>query len=120
MKTIAVLGANGMLGYAVSEYFARKGDRVIGIGRAEYDIARDPLSKLEGLLRGASDIVNCAGVIKPLIAGTPAEDVQIFSVDAARGIKVTIPRPIMQGDLEDSDSYGCQWFPPLIELEVPD
>ena len=52
--------------------------------------------------------------------GTPAEDVQIFSVDAARGIKVTIPRPIMQGDLEDSDSYGCQWFPPLIELEVPD
>ncbi len=52
--------------------------------------------------------------------GTPAEDVQIFSVDAARGIKVTIPRPIMQGDLEDSDSYGCQWFPPLIDLEVPD
>ncbi len=52
--------------------------------------------------------------------GTPVEDVQVFSVDAARGIKVTIPRPIMQGDLEDSDSYGCQWFPPLIDLEVPD
>jgi hypothetical protein len=52
--------------------------------------------------------------------GTPVEDVEIYSVDAARGIKVSIPRPITQGDLEDSDQYGCQWFGPLLEIEVPD
>lgn len=54
------------------------------------------------------------------IYGTPVEDVEIYSVDAARGIKVTIPRPITQGDLEDSDSYGGQLFGPLVDLEIPD
>jgi hypothetical protein len=52
--------------------------------------------------------------------GTPVEDVEIYSVDAARGIKVTIPRPVTQGDLEDSDQYGCQLFSPLLEVELPD
>lgn len=52
--------------------------------------------------------------------GTPVEDVEIYSVDAARGMKVTIPRPIVQGDMEDSDSYGCQFFGPLVDLEIPD
>ena len=52
--------------------------------------------------------------------GTPEEDVEIFSVDDARGIKVTIPRPVIQGDLEDSDSYGCQMFSPLMDIEIPD
>jgi len=68
--------------------------------------------------------VRDSGVINPeifsRIYGTPLQDVQIYSVDVARGIKVTIPRPITQGDLEDSDSYGGQLFGPLVDLEVPD
>ena len=52
--------------------------------------------------------------------GTAVEDVEIYSVDAARGIKVTIPRPITQGELEDSDQFGCQMFSPLLEIEIPD
>lgn len=52
--------------------------------------------------------------------GTPVADVEIYSVDAARGIKVSIPRPITQGELEDSDSYGCQLFGPLLDIEIPD
>jgi len=54
------------------------------------------------------------------IYGTPVEDVEIFCVDAAKGIKVTIPRPYVQGDPADSDQYGCQQFRPLAELEIPD
>jgi hypothetical protein len=54
------------------------------------------------------------------IYGTPVKDVEIYSVDAAQGIKVTIPRPIVQGDLDDSDSFGGQLFGPLVDLEIPD
>lgn len=54
------------------------------------------------------------------IYGTPAEDVEIYHVDAARGIKVTIPRPLAQGNPQDSDQYGCQQFRPLAEIEIPD
>jgi hypothetical protein len=68
--------------------------------------------------------VRDSGVItKGLIArlyGTAESEVEIFNVDAARGIKVTIPRPVAQGNPVDSDQYGCQQFRPLAELEIPD
>lgn len=75
IDTVAVVGASGMLGFAVSEYFTRSGANVIRLGRAEYDIARDPIEKLGELVRSAEAVVNCAGVIKPMIARTPIEDV---------------------------------------------
>jgi dTDP-4-dehydrorhamnose reductase len=72
---VAVIGAGGMLGYAVAEHFSRAGCSVIPLRRGDYDIARDPLDNLEALVCAASVIVNCAGVIKPMIASTPVEDV---------------------------------------------
>ena len=52
--------------------------------------------------------------------GTPVEDVEIYSVDAARGIKATIPRPVTQGDLKETDQFGGQQWCPLLEIEIPD
>ncbi len=75
MSHTVVLGANGMLGYAVRTYFSRKGDAVVALGRAEFDIANEPMGKLEGLLEGADRVINCAGVIKPRIADMAVEDV---------------------------------------------
>lgn len=75
MKNLLVIGANGMLGYAVSEYYTRKGYNVTRLSRAEFDIAKDPIEKLEPLMTGKQMVINCAGVIKPMIAMTPIEDV---------------------------------------------
>ena len=72
---VAVVGAGGMLGYAVAEYFGRTGAPVIAVGRQQFDIARDPIAKLERLVGPAGSIINCAGVIKPMIARTSVEDV---------------------------------------------
>ncbi len=52
--------------------------------------------------------------------GTPLEDVEIYNVDAAQAIKASIPRPYVQGDLEDGDSHGGQQFGPIVDVEVPD
>ncbi len=75
MSRTLVLGAGGMLGYAVRTFFARRGDDVVALRRADFDIAADPLDKLESLLRGADRVINCAGVIKPRIADMAVEDV---------------------------------------------
>lgn len=75
MKNVVVIGSTGMLGYAVSEYFTRKNYFVTKINRLEYDIAKDPIEKLEPILKGKDFVINCAGVIKPMIAKTPIEDV---------------------------------------------
>ena len=51
--------------------------------------------------------------------GVPAEEVLFFSHDAARAIKISIPRPYTQGDLEDGDTYGGQQHALLVDIEVP-
>ena len=46
-------------------------------------------------------------------------DVQVINYDPAIAIKVTIPRPIISGDINDADVYGGQQYGPLVTLEVP-
>ncbi|MCK4614029.1 MAG: SDR family oxidoreductase [Thermoplasmata archaeon] len=75
MKRAVVIGANGMLGYGVSEYFKEHNYDVIEITRKEFDIAKDHIEKLDATIKECDFIVNCAGVIKPRIARTPVEDV---------------------------------------------
>jgi hypothetical protein len=50
----------------------------------------------------------------------PEEKVMFFHHDAARAIKISIPRPYVQCDLDDGDAYGGQQHAPLVEMEVPD
>lgn len=52
--------------------------------------------------------------------GMPPDEVLFFRHDAARAVKISIPRPYFQGDLEDGDAYGGQQHAPLVDLVVPD
>ncbi len=67
--------------------------------------------------------VRDSGVLgKGLIArlyGVREEDVDLYHVDNALAIKISIPRPIASGDLADSDIFGGQQYAPLVDLEVP-
>lgn len=47
------------------------------------------------------------------------EVVAIINYDAANAIKITIPRPAISGDIDDTDVFGGQQHGPLVELEVP-
>ncbi len=49
----------------------------------------------------------------------PESDVLFFEHDAARAIKISIPRPYVQCDLDDGDAYGGQQHAPLVDIEVP-
>jgi Domain of unknown function (DUF4387) len=50
----------------------------------------------------------------------PEEEVLFFEHDAAKAIKISIPRPYVQGSREDGDAYGGQQHAPLVDLDVPD
>lgn len=52
--------------------------------------------------------------------GVPEEKILLVHHDAARAIKISIPRPFFSADLEDSDCYGGQQFGPLVHLEIPE
>lgn len=51
--------------------------------------------------------------------GLPPEQVQFFFCDHALAIKASIPRPVTQGDVGDSDGHGGQQYAPLMAIEVP-
>jgi len=79
---------------------------VIFKDRATYEKVRD------------AKIINAAWFAKTYRL-TP-EVVSIINYDAASAIKVTIPRPVISGDIDDTDVFGGQQYGPMVDLEVPD
>ena len=47
------------------------------------------------------------------------EVVSIINYDAANAIKITIPRPVISGDVDDTDVFGGQQHGPLVNVDVP-
>jgi hypothetical protein len=50
---------------------------------------------------------------------TPRSKIKIFFSEAALAIKISIPRPVIQGDFGDSDSHAGQQYAGLLMLEIP-
>ena len=50
----------------------------------------------------------------------PEEDILFFEHDAAKAIKISIPRPYPQGSRDDGDAYGGQQHALLVDLAIPD
>jgi len=50
---------------------------------------------------------------------TALKNVLYLEYDEGLAIKVTIPRPVVQGDMEDGDIYGCQQIGDLPDLDIP-
>jgi len=49
----------------------------------------------------------------------PAEDIQIFEMATLCAIKISFPRPVTAGSLEDRDQHAGQQYLPLAQLEIP-
>ena len=80
-KTVMILGANGMLGYAVEKYFLLKGYKTISLTRKEFDLIKDPIKKLKKYINKSDYIINCAGIIKPRIKDhTPEEAIHVNGI----------------------------------------
>ncbi|HVO87863.1 MAG TPA: DUF4387 domain-containing protein [Casimicrobiaceae bacterium] len=48
----------------------------------------------------------------------PVHDVLFFHCDNALAIKASIPRPVVQGDVGDSDGHGGQQYAPLLDIRI--
>ncbi len=67
--------------------------------------------------------VRDSGAISPAMVaaayGCPQDKVRIFHCDPILAIKVSIPRPVFQGELDDADMLGGQQYAPFLDLEIP-
>ena len=68
--------------------------------------------------------ITAAGALTPglftRLYGAAPDDILIVAHERAEAVKVSFPRPVRQGDLADSDSYGGQWYAPLVDPEIPE
>ncbi|MBC3361477.1 DUF4387 family protein [Pseudomonas sp. SWRI154] len=39
----------------------------------------------------------------------PTESIGVFPIEALNVIKISLPRPVVQGALQDRDMHGAQW-----------
>jgi hypothetical protein len=46
------------------------------------------------------------------------DEVRIFLCDGARAMKISMPRPVVQGDPGDGDCYGGQQYAPLLGVLI--
>ncbi|MCQ4082360.1 DUF4387 domain-containing protein [Streptomyces sp. RB6PN25] len=52
--------------------------------------------------------------------GVPPDDVaEPVFYDPARAVKITMRRPLVSGDVGDTDVYGAQQHAPLLSLRLP-
>jgi hypothetical protein len=49
----------------------------------------------------------------------PTEGIRVIHVAQANAIKLSIPRPLVAGDVGDCDVAGGQQFAPILDLEIP-
>jgi hypothetical protein len=52
--------------------------------------------------------------------GTPEQDILLIYHEAALALKISIPRPVFQGEISDADCYGGQQYVPFLNLEIAD
>lgn len=72
----------------------------------------------------AYERVCASGVVDPVVVGglyrTPPEKVRIFRQPTLRVIKISFPRPAVQGTLADRDMHSGQQHVLLASVPVPD
>jgi hypothetical protein len=54
-----------------------------------------------------------------MLGGGP-HHVRVFLIPLLRAIKVSLPRPVVQGSVGDRDMHAGQQYVPLLSLPVPD
>lgn len=58
-----------------------------------------------------ASVANAYGIAEEAISS-------IYEIEMARAFKITLYRPVAQGDSGESDLYGCQQHVPLLTLPV--
>jgi hypothetical protein len=101
--------------------------------RTVADLAREVRSKnagpfwvtMEVFLRdtaGYAVVADPGYLTAPVIArlyGVPAETVQIFRLPELNVVKISFPRPVVQGSLRDRDMHAGQHHVPLALFPLP-
>lgn len=84
-----------------------------------YELTLDIIFKDRGWYEKvkAAKVINRSLISK--IYGLPEADIlDIIEFDPAGAVKITIRRPLVSGDIGETDVYGAQQHAPLLKIEL--
>ena len=65
-----------------------------------------------------------SGILSPelfaRLYATDAAAVRVFAHPAAVAVKISMPRPVIQGSADDTDCYGGQQHSLLLDIDIPE
>lgn len=72
--------------------------------------------------RSGYDLVLKSGKLSPRgvasLYGLQENEVRFFAIEEILAFKISIPRKIFSGDVQDTDLYGGQFHGPLVRLNI--
>src|SRR6266571_6201670 len=83
-----------------------------------FDLTFDIMFKDENCFR---HVMNSGKLSADLIAQlyrVNLNQVRFFVIESLLTVKISIPRPVFSGDVNDTDLYGGQFHAPLVRLQV--
>lgn len=75
IKTISVIGADGMLGNIIVKYFEEKGFKVDKFKKNVLDLSKINYLVIDSLFERSDIIINCAGIVKQIIDKFSLEEI---------------------------------------------
>jgi Domain of unknown function (DUF4387) len=85
-----------------------------------FTLTFDVMFETDEVFRKVTDAKVLTRKVFSEIYNVPEDDVLFFEHEAAKAIKISIPRPYVQGSRDDGDMYGGQQHGPLVDLVIPD
>lgn len=73
----------------------------------------------EAYERASHSVVTDPATVGRLYATDPGH-VRVYRLPLLRAIKVSLPRPVVQGSVGDRDMHAGQQYVPLLNLPMPD
>jgi hypothetical protein len=83
-----------------------------------FELTFDIMFKDEESFRTVIDSGKLSAELIAQLYKVERKQVRFFVIEPLLTIKISIPRPIFSGDVNDTDVYGGQFHGPLVKLQV--
>jgi Domain of unknown function (DUF4387) len=83
-----------------------------------FELTFDIMFKDEESFRKVIDSGKLSAELISQLYKVERKQVRFFVIEPLLTIKISIPRPIFSGDVQDTDVYGGQFHGPLVKLQV--
>jgi hypothetical protein len=83
-----------------------------------FELTFDIMFKDEDSFRKVIDSGKLSAALIAQLYRVELKQVKFFVIEPLLTVKISIPRPVFSGDVNDTDVYGGQFHGPLVTLQV--